>query len=223
MGRKKRVNGEMTNAEIYKNWKEAASPTKQLRILADINETTVATIQHIIDEERVKEEAKRQNIKAPEPVEPVTEQPEPVEPVAEQPKPAETVAEQSKPAEHPKKRKPRLTKEKVDTIANLYIEGLNVEQIAERVGVGRSTASRYLRKLREDGKLQLIAIPAKQGCSNMCGWTDRLREIARDTEGYEKTVMILGNEDHASVKFKAGGVTYRLSIERLEDEKNPAE
>ncbi len=194
---------EMTDYEIYRDWKEAKDPAKQVKILADINRCKPAKIIAIIG--RI-EAAQKQNVS----VEPVPAEPVPVEPI-----PAGS-------ADDPDKR-----------LIELYRSGATYKEMAAALSMPFSTIKYRIKKLADSGKITNrvtrknskanapkpepeltenapVGIPA----DDMMQWLEVLRACTDMVEGGAKITHVCANDSsQAEVGFTANGNNYLLRVE----------
>ncbi len=206
---------EMTDYEIYRDWKEAKDPAKQVKILADINRCKPAKIIAIIG--RI-EAAQKQNVSAePAPAEPVL-----VEPV---PAPAEPVPVEPIPvgyADDPDKR-----------LIELYRSGATYKEMAAALSMPFSTIKYRIKIPADSGKITNrvtrknskanapelkpeltenapVGIPA----DDMMQWLEVLRACTDMVEGGAKITHVCANDSsQAEVGFTANGNNYLLRVE----------
>ncbi len=84
-----------------------------------------------------------------------------------------------------------------DTVADLFMEGLTVEQIAERIGRCRTTVYNHLTKLREEGEIGYAARP----------WTEEEIELALEMRAAGHSFVKVGQ----ALKRRPNNVFEKLS------------
>ncbi len=194
---------EMTDNEIYWDWKESKDQAKQVKILADINHCKPAKIIAIIG--RIKA-AQNQTVPA---------EAAPAEPVAVEPVPAGSAGD-------PDKR-----------LIELYKSGATYKEMAAALSMPLSTIKYRINKLTASGEItnrvprknsktnapepepELTAnAPATIPADDMMQWLEVLRACTDMVEGGAKITHVCANDDsQAEVGFTANGNTYLLRVE----------
>ncbi len=189
---------EMTDNEIYRDWKESKDPAKQVKILADINGCKPAKIIAIIGKI---EAAQKQNVSA-------------------EPVPAELVPAGS--ADDPDKYLIELYKS--GTSYKEMADTLSMPLSTIKYRIKKLTASGKItnRVLRKNSKANVpepepeltenahVGIPA----DDMMQWLEVLRACTDMVEGGAKITHVCANDDsQAEVGFTANGNTYLLRVE----------
>ncbi len=194
---------EMTDNEIYRDWKESKDPAKQVKILADINGCKPAKIIAIISKIKA---AQKQNVSA---------EPVPAEPVTVEPVPAGS-------ADDPDKR-----------LIELYKSGTSYKEMADTLSMPLSTIKYHIKKLTASGEITNRVLrrnskanapepepeltenaPVTIPADDMMQWLEVLRICVGMVEGGAKITHVCANDDsQAEVGFTVNGNTYLLRVE----------
>ncbi len=201
------VNMNMTDHEIYREWKEAKDQAKQVKILADENCCKQAKIIAIIGKMEAAE-------KPPVPAEEAPSKPAPAEPVPAEPVPAES---------------DNLDKRLIE----LYKSGVTYKEMAAALSMPFSTIKYHIKKLTDSGEITNRVLrknskanapePEPELTSNapliipaddMMHWLEVLRACVGMVEGGAKITHVCANDDsQAEVEFTANGNNYLLRVE----------
>lgn len=200
---------EMTDNEIYRDWKEAKDQAKQVRILADMNHCKPAKIIAIISRMKAAEKQTSET-------ETASAETVPVEPVS-----VETVPTEPVPAESDD-----LDKRLVE----LYKSGATYKEMVDVLSVPLSKIKYHIQKLTASGEITNRApkkskaiepkpertenAPTTIPADDMMGWLEVLRGCVGMVEGGAKITHICANDDsQAEVGFTANGNNYLLRME----------
>ncbi len=215
---------EMTESEIYREWKQSKNPAKQVNILADINRCKPAKIISIIGkiEAAYKKADELVSESAPAEIAPIENAPDvalvevvPVE-IAE-PVPAKSADDLDK----------RLTE--------LYKAGATYKEMTAALSVPISTIRYHLKKLTASGEITNRlsrkntkpnaqktheSKPERTGnaretipADDMMQWLEVLRTCAGMVEGVKITHICANDDSQAEVGFTANGNNYLLRVE----------
>ncbi len=189
---------EMTDNEIYRDWKESKDPAKQVKILADINGCKPAKIIAIIGKI---EAAQKQNVSA-------------------EPVPAELVPAGS--ADDPDKYLIELYKSGMsykEMAAALSKPFSTIKYRIKKLTASGKITNRVLRKnskanVPEPEPELTENAPATIPADDMMQWLEVLRACTNMVEGGAKITHVCANDDsQAEVGFTANGNTYLLRVE----------
>ncbi len=189
---------EMTDNEIYRDWKESKDPAKQVKILADINGCKPAKIIAIIGKI---EAAQKQNVSA-------------------EPVPAELVPAGS--ADDPDKYLIELYKSGMsykEMAAALSKPFSTIKYRIKKLTASGKITNRVPRKnskanVPEPEPELTENAPATIPADDMMQWLEVLRACTNMVEGGAKITHVCANDDsQAEVGFTANGNTYLLRVE----------